>query len=242
MRTAALALFFILAPAACAVAERRSVFVLKTAGVCDGCAEAVSKMLFTAGIRSQILGAEQLAAAVGPRDLVVIGGGDPDGEGEWTIKQALVRAGVFDWLKAHVAGGGRFVGICAGAYLTEEWIDRNAAEKGLDVFPGKVDNFAKDKSARYILTRWGHSRTPRWIYFQNGPRMRPKPGAAVDVLGVFDQDESPAAAVFPYGKGKVGVMSPHPEADAEWARTAGIADKDGLDYDLGVALIRRTLE
>lgn len=225
-----------------AAAARRSVFVLKTAGVCDGCAEAVSKMLFTAGIRSQILGAEQLKAAVGPRDLIVIGGGDPDGEGEWTVKQALVKAGAFDWLKAHIAGGGRYVGICAGAYLTEEWIDRDAGEKGLDIFPGRIDNYMKDKSAHYILTRWGRARTKRWIYFQDGPGMWPRPGADIDVLGVFDKDGSAAAAVFPYGKGKVGVVSPHPEADEEWARVGGIVDKDGLDYDLGIELIRRTLE
>lgn len=225
-----------------AAAARRSVFVLKTAGVCDGCAEAVSKMLFTAGIRSQILGAEQLKAAVGPRDLIVIGGGDPDGEGEWTVKQALVKAGAFDWLKAHIAGGGRYVGICAGAYLTEEWIDRDAGEKGLDIFPGRIDNYMKDRSAHYILTRWGRASTKRWVYFQDGPGMWPRPGADIDVLGVFDKDGSAAAAVFSYGKGKVGVVSPHPEADEEWARVGGIVDKDGIDYDLGIELIRRTLE
>lgn len=242
MRAAALALLCAAAgSSSCAVAERR-VFVLKAAGVCEGCAEAVSKMLFTAGLRSQILGPEQLKAAVGPRDLVVIGGGDPEGEGEWTLKQSLVKAGAFDWLKAHIAGGGRYVGICAGAYLTEEWIDREAGEKGLDIFPGGIDNYSKDKSARYILTRWGGGRKERWVYFQDGPGMRPRPGADIETLAVFEAGGVVAAAVFPYGRGKVGVVSPHPEADEEWARVGGLVDEDGTDYDLGVELVRRTLD
>lgn len=221
----------------------RSIFILKSSGICDGCAEAISKMLFTAGIRSQILGPEQLKGAVRPEDVVVVGGGIPDSDGEWTIKQALAKAGAFDWLKEHIAKGGRYVGICAGAYLTEKWIDQENGDRGLDIFPGDVDNYSKkDKSTKFLLTRWSARGAGRWVYFQDGPAFFPAKGAEIDVLATFARDGVPAAAVFPYGKGRVAVISPHLEADEDWAKQANLEDPDGLDYDLGIAVFRKVIE
>jgi hypothetical protein len=48
-----------------AVGAPPRIFVLKAKGVCDGCAEGVSKMLFAKGIPSQILGTEDLKRHVG---------------------------------------------------------------------------------------------------------------------------------------------------------------------------------
>ena len=223
-------------------AGSRAIFILKSPGVCDGCAESVSKMLFTAGIHSQILGPDQLKKAVGPRDVVVIGGSEPDADGEWTVKKDLVKAGAFDWLKEHIANGGRYIGICAGAYLTEKWIDEDADERGLDIFPGKVDNYIEGKKTKYILTRWPELGIKRYVYFQDGPAFYPAAGADISVLGRFTRDGTVAAAIFPYGKGKVGVLSPHLEADETWAKQAHLEDPDGSDYDLGLSVFRKVIE
>ena len=154
-------------------AHPRAVWILKSSGVCDGCAEAISKMLFTVGIPSQILGPGQLKSAVKPNDLIVIGGGIPDSDGEWTIKQDLMKAGAFEWVKQHIANGGRYVGICAGAYLTEKWIDQDNGEHGLDIFPGKIDNYTEGKKTKYLLTHWKNG-VSRRVYFQDGPAMVPR--------------------------------------------------------------------
>jgi len=223
------------------VAKAR-VFVLKSKGVCDGCAEAISKMLFTERIPSQIVGPEQLKSSVGPRDAVVIGGSEPDADGEWTVKQDLMRARAFQWLKDHIYNGGRYVGICSGAYLTEAWIDQASGIRGLDIFPGRVANYSLGKKSQYVKTRWSRQGRERFTYFQDGPAFYPDPGAAVDVLGTFAKDGTIAAAVFPYGAGKVGVLSPHLEADKAWGDQAQIRDPDGLDYDLGIAAFRRVLD
>lgn len=227
---------------ATARASGREVFILKSPGVCAGCAEAVFSMLSAAGIRSRVIGPELLKSFVGPRDMVVIGGSEPDEYGELTVKRDLVKAGAFEWLKRHIAGGGRYIGICAGAYLTEKWIDEDAGESGLDVFPGRVDNYDKDKSTKFVRLRWLAPAGERWVYFQDGPAFYPRPGAAVTVFGAFAQDGTAAAAVFPYGKGRVGVLSPHLEADAGWAREEGLTDPDGLDYDLGLQVFRALLD
>ena len=225
-----------------AAAPAPKVFVLKSKGVCDGCAEGVSKMLFAHGIASQILGTEDLKRHVGPRDLLVIGGSEPDIYGEWTVKQELMKAGAFQWLKDHIRNGGRYVGICSGAYLTETWIDQREGIKGLDIFPGKVDNYVLGKKTMYLKTRWAGQKTARWTYFQDGPAFYPETGAPIEILSRFEHDGTVAAAMFRYGTGKVGVISPHPEADRSWGESEGLRDPDGLDYDLGVGVFRKVME
>ena len=222
----------------------RNIYILKSSGVCDGCAEAISKMLFSSGIHSQILGPEQLKSSVQPDDLLIIGGGIPGGEGEWTIKQDLMKVGAFNWLKKHIANGGRYLGICAGAYLTEKWIDKEGNEYGLNIFPGEIDNYSKiDKTAKYLLTKWNDQTTDRWVYFQDGPAFYPKSDANITVLATFAADQTPAAVIFPSGRGKVGLISPHLEADYEWSSEVHHSkDKDGRDYEFGNKLIRQLLE
>lgn len=199
-------------------------------------------MLSAAGIRSRVIGPGLLKSSVGPRDMVVIGGSEPDEFGELTVKRDLAKAGAFRWLKRHVAGGGRYVGICAGAYLTEAWIDEDSGERGLDLFPGRVVNHGADKATKFVRVRWAAPAVERWVYFQDGPAFHPRPGAEVSVLGTFAEDGAAAAAVFRYGKGMAAVLSPHLEADDGWAREEGLADPDGPDYDLALRVFRALLD
>lgn len=227
---------------ALAGAVKRDVYILKASGVCPGCPENVAAMLKTAGIKTRIIAPEQLKDKVRPPDAVIIPGGIPGGEGEWTIKQHLVKAGAFQWLKQHIAKGGLYVGICAGAYLAEEWIDRENDERGLDLFPGKIDVYSQDRSARLMLTKWEARTNPRWMYFQNGPAFFPRMGADIQVLATFAENGTPAAVIFPYGKGKAALISPHPEADATWYAEDNLDDPDGVDADLGSYFVQQALE
>lgn len=56
------------------------------------------------------------------------------------------------------------------------------------------------------------------------------------------QRPNSAAVIFPWGKGKVGLISPHLEADYDWTRDEQLKDKDGLDYDLGIQVVREVLK
>ena len=225
--------------------QTRNIYILKSSGICDGCAEAISKMLFTVGLRSQILGPSELKANVTPNDMLVIGGGIPNSDGEWTIKQDLVKVNAFEWLKSFISGGGRYVGICAGAYLTEEWIDKTLGEsgKGLNIFPGKIDNYSKrSKTTKFLLTEWPDTNTKRWVYFQDGPAFYPDQNSNVKVMATYTADETPAAVIFNHGSGKVGLISPHLEADEDWAKMYKLIDKDGIDYSYGISIIKQVLE
>ena len=225
--------------------QQRNIYILKSSGVCDGCAEAISKMLFTQGLKSQILGPSELKANVTVNDMLVIGGGIPNSDGEWITKQDLVKVGAFEWLKSFIANGGRYIGICAGAYLTEEWIDKSLGEsgKGLNIFPGKIDNYSKrSKTTKFLLTEWPEFNSKRWVYFQDGPAFYPNPNSNVKVLATFTADETPAAVTFTYGNGKVGLISPHLEADEDWAKMYKLIDKDGIDYNYGIEVFKQVLE
>ncbi len=224
-------------------APKRTIYVLKSSGICDGCSEAISKMLFTVGIPSQILGPGELKKNVTTNDLLIVGGGIPGGEGEWTLKQDLTQVGAFEWVKTHIAKGGRYLGICAGAYLTERWIDKEAGEYGLNIFPGEIDNYSKvDKRAKVLELNWLQPVQNRYVYFQDGPAFYPKKDSDVQILARFAKDQTPAALTFSWGEGVVGLISPHLEADESWTRDEHLKDKDGLDYDLGIQVVREVLK
>ena len=51
----------------------------------------------------------------------------------------------------------------------------------------------------------------------------------------------PAAIMYDWGQGRVGLISPHPEADATWMAELGDTAPKGLDYDLGLELYAQVL-
>lgn len=78
------------------------------------------------------------------------------------------------------------------------------------------------------------------MYFQDGPEIRLRPGAAATVLATYGSG-APAAVVCDYGKGRVGVVGPHPEADQSWYTGAGVPNHDGVHPELGYDLIETTV-
>jgi glutamine amidotransferase-like uncharacterized protein len=78
------------------------------------------------------------------------------------------------------------------------------------------------------------------MYFQDGPVFALTDGAAATVLAAYDTG-APAAVVTAFGAGRVGVVGPHPEADASWYRAAHLTNPDGIHFDLGYDLIEETV-
>jgi glutamine amidotransferase-like uncharacterized protein len=77
----------------------------------------------------------------------------------------------------------------------------------------------------------------RFMYFQDGPFFTLNRGAAgVSVLATYTNGEI-SALVAPYGKGRVGVSGPHPEATGDWYRFNDVDDPDDYDADLGRDLV-----
>jgi glutamine amidotransferase-like uncharacterized protein len=143
-------------------------------------------------------------------------------------------------LRDHVASGGRYLGVCLGAYLAGE-------RPGFALLPGDTDRYIEAPGASITTDRdavvdvvWDGSR--RTVFFQDGPwfDLDPRQGPA-DVLAVYDNG-LPAAVVAPYGRGAVGVVGPHPEASPDWFADSGLRPPARLALDLGEHLLDRLMQ
>ncbi|MGH3897069.1 MAG: BPL-N domain-containing protein [Pseudonocardiaceae bacterium] len=136
-------------------------------------------------------------------------------------------------IKHFIREGGRYLGICMGGFL---------AEPGhFNVFAGRVNEYYSSRGASVttpesavIPVIWRGTR--RTMYFQDGGYMVPsRKSAGITVLARYT-NETIAALVAPYGRGKVGLCGPHPEAPPEWYREANLSYGESTQ-DLGDDLI-----
>lgn len=138
-------------------------------------------------------------------------------------------------IRAYVAGGGRYLGICLGGYLA-------GATPGFGLLPGDADRFITSPGASVhtdrdtiVDVRW-RSR-PRRLYFQDGPYFwTHKRAPGVTVLARYTNGRI-AALVAPYGRGRIGVAGPHPEATADWYEEYRLVNPDGVDPAPGLDLV-----
>lgn len=130
--------------------------------------------------------------------------------------------------------GGRYLGICMGAYLVD---NDPGYDLGLNTNQYIKTPKATVKTTADTLIQVMWRGTSRWMYFQDGPYFIPKNGIAGQKILATYMNGKVAAMVQPYGNGKIGVSGPHPEADASWYAKAGLTDQAGFNDDLGYDLI-----
>ncbi|GAB3971938.1 hypothetical protein GCM10029978_048050 [Actinoallomurus acanthiterrae] len=143
-------------------------------------------------------------------------------------------------IRAYVAGGGRYLGFCLGGYLA-------GSTPGFGLLPGDADQFIESPGASVrtdqdtvVEVRWRDR--PRRLYFQDGPYFWiRKRASGVMVLARYTNGRI-AALVAPYGRGRIGVVGPHPEATVDWYEENSLVNPDGIDpapgHDLVDALMR----
>ncbi|MFE0026925.1 BPL-N domain-containing protein [Amycolatopsis sp. NPDC059021] len=218
--------------------DRPLALVYRGPAACEGCAEAVATLLrgTTTPLRVEYCGpGEATPLTRASLDKAVLyaqpGGGSLD-DG-WRKMRRYA-----DDIRGWVADGGRYVGFCLGGYLA-------GATPGFNLLPGDTDQYIASRKASVRTTQdtvvtvsWrGRDRT---VYFQDGPEFKLRPGSGANVLATYDTG-TPAAVVVAHGKGRVGVVGPHPEADATWYRSAKLAMPGGGEGDLGRDLVETTL-
>jgi glutamine amidotransferase-like uncharacterized protein len=145
----------------------------------------------------------------------------PGGDTERYVS-SLSKGDFYERIKNFVFGGGKYIGICAGAYLApKECIGlkkgRRIKLKGLSIInvksirehkrrrPGKL---RKIKFRKHPLVR-GYSQELE-IWYHNGPGFIP--GKEIEVAAVYENGLA-AIVSSKYGKGKVILFGPHPEGD-----------------------------
>jgi glutamine amidotransferase-like uncharacterized protein len=139
-------------------------------------------------------------------------------------------------IRQYVADGGKYLGFCLGGYLA-------GATPGFGLLPGDTDQYITSRDATTRGTRdtivevlWRDQR--RRMFFQDGPMFLLDSDAGITVLARYSNDEI-AAMIAPFGKGRVAVVGPHPEATSDWFVDSGLSQQPSLD--LGNDLIEAVM-
>lgn len=208
---------------------------------CPGCSEAVAELLHSSRWRFDV-------QYVGPNERLRLSAAtlqdatlyaQPGGSGELSETYRRVEQHARA-IRSYVSSGGRYLGICMGGYLA-------GRTPGFHLLPGDTDQFITSpgasvttKADTIVNVYWREQ--SHFLYFQDGPYfLLDRKAVGVTVLATYTNGTI-AALVASYGKGKVGVSGPHPEATAEWYRTCNLANPDGRDAALGYDLINTLMQ
>jgi len=201
-----------------------------------GCPEAVATLLENGPTRFSVTycGPDEAtavtAASLADADLYAQPGGDTVAQA-WPHLEATAGA-----VEDFVTGGGVYLGFCLGGYLATR-------EFGFDLFDGVATRHAGTPGAEVTTLRpttvevdWRGR--PTTMYFQDAPEFIPRSPVDYEVLGRY-RTGSAAAVVARVGQGSIGLVGPHPEADATWYPD-GLTNPSGIDPSLGYDLITTT--
>jgi len=224
-------------------AEARPVaLIYQGEGSCEeGCSEASAEVALRAGFEPRFVGPEALTAQSTEADVQTLFGNarvwiQPGGVAVTalyamtpTLRQAI---------REFVAQGGGYVGFCAGAFMATQRIG-TSRYAGLGILPGFTAPYFLNPirpNLDYSLPAitWGGSR--RHVFFEGGPYFYGF-GSEAEAVATYEAGDGAAVRAF-FGKGRVFVSGPHPEAPRIWTEEDGIRDPDGIDQDLAVQMVR----
>jgi glutamine amidotransferase-like uncharacterized protein len=138
--------------------------------------------------------------------------------GGYTAKyvDALGEEG-FEQIREFVAGGGGYIGICAGAYIAARNVEVPGRPPGLGIIEIENERKAGQGIRTITIAKPEHPVVKGYtggvdIWYQNGPMMRA--GEGVETLAIYEEGGA-AIVCSTYGYGKVVIFSPHPEGSLE---------------------------
>lgn len=242
------------------VAAKPLALVYKGEGSCPaeegstGCSEAVAHIATLAGYEVQFVGPEGLQdSALWKKAQVWLQPGGRARKQILTMKPELLNQ-----IRLFVKTGGGYVGFCAGGFLATEhfgWTDTDPQysfeSDALGLLPGNSryydlydSELSEDHTAKILSVQWnGQSRD---VYWELGPYFDSTTTGSrdIEVLAYYPTvtggiDLNHAMTVRgQYGLGHVYVTSVHPEAPQDWRDYYKIQDRDGLDYQLAVDMVK----
>jgi glutamine amidotransferase-like uncharacterized protein len=119
----------------------------------------------------------------------------------------------FEQIREFVAGGGGYIGICAGAYIAARNVEVPGRPPGLGIIEIRNERKAGRGLRTITIVKSEHSVVRGSegkvdIWYQNGPMM--KAGEGVETLAIYEE-EAAAIVCANYGQGRVVIFSPHPD-------------------------------
>lgn len=187
-----------------------------------GCPESVAKLLESSPSSFEVVFAgpdEAIEIPEALRDAKLYAhGGGPDLDEAYRLTKKYKNA-----IRKFVDSGGHYLGFCLGAYLAGPEHGYGLLSEGAETSQEieQDDAQVKTEADTVIQVDWtfrsGRVEKNRWAYFQDGVVVQGLhangPGR---IIGRYSANGDVAASISPYGKGWVGLVGPHPEADDEW--------------------------
>jgi glutamine amidotransferase-like uncharacterized protein len=215
--------------------------IYKGEGSCEeGCSDAAAEVAIKAGFRPRFVGPMDLNHDSSASDEVAlfqdakvwIQPGGVAVTAFFAMSPALREA-----IRSFVAAGGGYVGFCAGAFMATRRIG-SSRYAGLGILPGSTaPYFLKPLTPElgYSLPRVQWGGLARQVFFEGGPYFY---GYGSEAETVASYASGYAAAIRAhFGRGRVFVSGPHPEAPLSWTEEDGVLDPDGVDQDLAIHMV-----
>lgn len=204
----------------------------------DGCTEASVEMAKLAGLTPVIVTPETISKEIFKDAKIWIQPG-----GYASVAARALKTEGMELIRNFVKDGGGYVGFCAGGFLATELIG-TTGNTGLGILPGRSIPYKSYRRRAITLekTDWtlAGGFTQRQIYWEGGPYFTFKKDEAMKVeeLGKYNRTGQTVSVRSTFGLGKVYVTGLHPEAPQWWRDDVYLDDKDGLDYDISVEMIK----
>jgi len=220
-------------------------------GACpEQCASSIAAIARQVGLQVKYVNHKTLSPAVLQGASVYI---QPGGEALEVLDS--LRPEQLQAIRDYIFSGGRYLGICAGAFLADTYVDTEKTRLGLGILPGEtIDYFPVQPMPKELIveTHWTESLLPgirgsRQMYFSDGAGfVLSQPELTLEVLSAY-ADGVPSTVRFVHGRGKVALTGVHPEAPKKWwnpnkDRSELLVDTAGVDHDIARALIQSLLQ
>lgn len=203
----------------------------------EGCPEAAADIARGAGLNVRFISeVNKLPRLLKNTAVFIIGGTEDD-------MRPLLKAftpQISAALRRYIQDGGRYLGICGGGFMASTgWDEDGTQMKGLGIIPASSSVFNDDFSARILSIKWMGKIRP--MFYQAGPCFHIKSSReTLQIIASYD-DGSIAAMICSYGKGRVAVCGPHPEAQESWKDEAVERITWTSSTDLAVAMLKDLL-
>jgi phosphoribosylformylglycinamidine (FGAM) synthase-like amidotransferase family enzyme len=201
------------------------------------CPEAAAAVAESAGLKVRFVSVPgEIPRLLDHAAVFIIGGTEDD-------MSPMVKAftpKVTSAIKAYLRKGGRYLGICGGGFMASTgWYEGSERMPGLGIIPAKASVFQDSFEAKILPVKWLGKTRP--MFFKAGPDFHlTKTPEAVQIVATYS-DGSIAALMSTYGKGRVAVCGPHPEARESWKDDAANGDKWLSSTDLAVQFLKDLL-
>jgi hypothetical protein len=203
----------------------------------EDCPEAVAAVARQAELTVRFTPRPQELPALLPDAAVFILGGSDD---DLTPLLRAFTPEVRTALKTYLLQGGRYLGVCGGGFMaSSSWTEASGVVEGLGLTTATSSTHDENFSPRILPITWLGKVWP--MYVKAGPAFHLRPGTEpVRPVAYFANGEL-AALVAGYGRGKLALIGPHPEARPSWAEEAGNGSDWRSTTHLLLALLKELL-